>query len=899
MDSTELFAQRKDTKNLPVAEKISRLLELRTTGRKLIAFDKDTWNQRALAWILIDLCKAYSSTENYPPAQANYAELKKLETHDDIISGQQEFLAKVVDPAHGKVTALSQQSKDGHHEMATTAFLELYGTGTLSIVHHESFGWAIYRLLKNKADGYTSVQVRRWLKQYLDLKNERPSMVHSQILNWTMKYAEGDPNLRTMDFLKIWDARNLSPKDVREGDIDGQAIPSLFSCLCRKLVADPHGVDVPYLLSTVDTQPGYGSETNEVRIIDKLRQQVFWQILTAGNENRFSDLWPLLDNYLTVYADYPTSHWHSEILQLAERFTKDQYTARFLPFFKSWNPEKLRDTDWKEVTKEGNEGAFTIKPLAQKVLKKASTIALAASAAPGSLSWLIDLYTVAVEKLPLDDFLPRDRAKLLRHNGQADAAQTAYRSLVLDLSDKFYVWKEFADLLDESEVEIKAGMLAKALQLEKNEDFLGEIRLLLAASLLQLNRSVDAAHELTLYHKHRTAKGWKIESRYQDLHVRVASEQVSEKYRPDYRSIIIEADEYAYSTIPWIEMTVISRWKTDNGKEKIKLYANADLIVSLNARRFPSLRKAALGTVIEVKVHKGLSTDGQRMVYRPLLVRPSSAAHWSALPETYAIVDYINQNKQVVHAITQDNHQIYFPVKRLPGKVTVGQFIKGRLTVEKKEEQMEPPHAWGSPTTVIRSYYSLFVPVSIAPEVAEPVFSERLILVDSVNHKKNLFHFITETEVDGVVYFDRSDLRPIPGDHFLARGYEKTNSRDNSVRFQLISSQPTEEKLTGKIKQLIDEVSVIHKNGKTFGFIDDVYVHGRILSGAGIYGDCMASATAVKSKGKWSVISIESLESDAPIQKADDTVARPQVPGEVKKAVPAPPPPPPSPFRRS
>ncbi|PHI21514.1 hypothetical protein CEQ90_01475 [Lewinellaceae bacterium SD302] len=837
-------------------------------GLKLVAFDDDAWNQRALAWILIDLCKLFSNVGNYLQAQSNYGELLKLATYDDIIEGQQEHLAKIVDPFHEQVNALNQKSKNGHHDEAVNGFSSMLAANQLSPVHHETYGWAIYRLLKAKSGDYTSVQVRRWLKHYLDLKNDRPSMVHSQILNWTMKYAETDPELRTMDFLKIWDASNLSLEDVREGDIDGNPIPSLFTRLCRKLVADPHGVDVPYLLSTVDTQPGHWDETNEVRIIDELRQQVFWQILKAGNENRLGALWQLLDNYLAVYADYPASHWHSEVLQLAERFTKEQNAARFLPFFKRWKPEKLRDADWKEVTKQGDGGEFTIKPLAQKALKKASTVALAIVAAPGSLDWLVDLYTIAVEKLPFDDYLPRDRAKLLKHSGQPEAAQIAYRSLVLDLSDKYYVWKEFADLLGNNETEVQAGMLAKALRLEKNEDYLGEIHLLLATSLLQLNRSADAAHELKLYHKHRTAKGWNIESHYQELRKQVADVEIPDNHRPDYRLLINAADEYAYSSIPWTDMTVISRWKTDNGKEKLKLYASADLTVSVSSRRFQPLRKAKLGTVMEVKVHKGLSADGQRVVYRPLLIRTSNAECWSALPETYAIVDYINEKKKIVHAITQDNYQVFFPIKLLSGEVSAGQYLSGRLAVEHREENVEPEHPWGSETTTVRSYYNFFVPQLTTPEVAESAFSERLILVDSVNHKKHLFHFITETEVDGVVHFDRSDLRPVPGDHFLARGYEKANSRDNSVRFQLISTQPTEEKLTGKIKQLIDEVSVIHKNGKTFGFIDDVYVHGRVLSGAGIFDDCMASATAVKSKGKWSVISIESLESASPDQKA-------------------------------
>ena len=356
MDSTELFALRRAANDMPPAERLAELQRLRLVGLRLVAHDDDTWNQRALAWILIDLCKLLVGKGNHPQAQINYAELIKLVTNDEIIEGQQEYLEKIVDPFHKTVKTLNQKSKDSHHDEAVNGFSSMLAANQLSPVHHETYGWAIYRLLKAKAGGYTSVQVRRWLKHYLDLKNERPSMLHSQILNWTMKYAETDPELRTMDFLKIWDATKFQAEDFEETTAGGITFSPLYSRLCSRLIADPRGVDLPYLLNNVDTHPGWGDESNEVRIVDGLRKAYFWKLLNLEKDGDKGLFWQSFTTYAEEYGQYSASEWHTEILQLANRFMKETEEYRFLPFFKAWNPENLRKEDWKEKKKKIGEG---------------------------------------------------------------------------------------------------------------------------------------------------------------------------------------------------------------------------------------------------------------------------------------------------------------------------------------------------------------------------------------------------------------------------------------------------------------------------------------------------------------------------------------------------------------
>ena len=53
-------------------------------------------------------------------------------------------------------------------------------------------------------------------------------------------------------------------------------------------------------------------------------------------------------------------------------------------------------------------------------------------------------------------------------------------------------------------------MLCKAVAMEKNEDFIGNIRLSLAECLINEGMKAEACHELKLYKDNYDAKGWKV-----------------------------------------------------------------------------------------------------------------------------------------------------------------------------------------------------------------------------------------------------------------------------------------------------------------------------------------------------------------------------------------------------
>src|SRR5690606_10267991 len=225
-------------------------------------------------------------------------------------------------------------------------------------------------------------------------KNERPSMLHSMILNFALNFSKSNKDFKFFNFFKLWNPSNLRAEDLKDGNKDGNKIPSLISRICREFINSKADIDLNFLFDSI--------KLDNNKILDFFREPYFWELMNLNKENKFNQLWPLFNEYVTKYASYDSSKWHSEILNLAERFMKENEEWRFLEFFKQWNPEKLRDDDWKETKKD----EFTYKPLAIKALKK-SFECIKKQNNEQDLNWIIPAYHKAINLFPDNEWLLR------------------------------------------------------------------------------------------------------------------------------------------------------------------------------------------------------------------------------------------------------------------------------------------------------------------------------------------------------------------------------------------------------------------------------------------------------------------------------------------------------------
>jgi hypothetical protein len=800
MNYSTVFELRKEAQSLSGIDKLDKLKNALNISRNLyLKNSSDEWIQKAFAWILIDLCKFYIAERSLDLAGFYYNELIKIDFQgysDEIIENQKNFLRPKIDTNYPDVQKAEELSKNGNNKEALAIFKNLISQNRLTELHHESYGWIIYRYIKVEENILTSVEVRTFLRDYLNLRNERPSMLHSMILKFALNYSKTHSDFKFYSFFLLWNPDNLRHEDLHHGYKDGKDIPSLISRICREFVNSNTEISIEEILSKINL--------NKETVLDLFRETFFWKIFNAHKEGKFSVLWSLFEQYNTNYSKHGQSKWHSKILNLAERFMKENDEWRFFNFFKNWNPQNLRNDDWKETKKDER----TYKPLAIKALKKAFDVEKN-QISEESLSWFIEPYEKAIKLFPKDEWLLREKALLHFKNKELDLAIKIYKQLVLELSDKHYVWQEFSDFIV-SDNSLKIGMLSKALSLEKNEDFLGDIHLDIAKVLIEENLLENALVELEAYKKHREIKGWKLSLFFDGLYKMVSSVKQSLKdNRELYKKYIPFAENFAYADFNWTELVLVDKWKDDKGKERLSFTDGKTIEFTIGKNRFELLKQSELGQILKFKLHKQeirkeienkSSWLGRSVIteykYITLITEKSERKYWEILEDTFAVVEYINKEKNIIHAITTENKEVFFP--QIKPQLQTGDFVTAKSYIKKVKDEER---------TELRQIQKVDKGSVISK------FQTQIALVDGVNEQKQLFHFVISPKLQGIVKFTETNLRPSEGD-FVELSYATKTDKDGKLRVKVFSIEPTEEVNLSLRKEITGFLKVNFKNGE-------------------------------------------------------------------------------------
>ena len=87
----------------------------------------------------------------------------------------------------------------------------------------------------------------------MNLKNERPSMLHSMILNFALNYSKTHSDFKFYNFFLLWNPKNLRYEDLHDGrNQNGENIPSLISRICREFVNSNTELDIEEFLNNID-----------------------------------------------------------------------------------------------------------------------------------------------------------------------------------------------------------------------------------------------------------------------------------------------------------------------------------------------------------------------------------------------------------------------------------------------------------------------------------------------------------------------------------------------------------------------------------------------------------------------------------------------------------------------
>jgi hypothetical protein len=418
-------------------------------------------------------------------------------------------------------------------------------------------------------------------------------------------------------------------------------------------------------------------------------------------------------------------------------------------------------------------------------------------------------------------------------------------------------------LFSEEELDLSIGMLSKAIKLQKDENFLGSTRLDLADKLIKKNKLEEALVELNKYQEYRISNNKNVSDKFNELTVFIKGVQTHKKDNLElYNEYIIVVENFVYQDISWTELVFVEKWKNDKNKEKLSFTNGNNLSLSINANRFSILKNIEVGQVIGFKLHNKLVEDKIKLhhfkqEYYPLQVEISDKPKWSCLEDTIAVVDYINVEKNIVHAISSDNKEMFFPKEKL--SLNKGDFIRAKKLQKKVREEIR---------------IDLKDITKVTKEEVINNFNSHIAVIDSINSDKQLFHYVVNNRIHGIIRFDETELRPNEGDFIQIRLVQKLDKRQNKLIFKVIEVNTTEESTTALRKDISGLLKLKYKQyGSTldwedldeedeenlkpsFGFISDYYVPKEIIEQSKIDTVCFVDAKVVFNGEKWKVYQI-------------------------------------------
>lgn len=250
--SKEVFAKRKEG---AIDEAYRMALELINSP------DANDWDYKAFCWCLIDIIKR--DTRNGDNLNlAHYRqqlECVHIDPLDEVLTKGVRYALSLCNPGSREFNNAKALAKEGRHAEAVAAYREALAANPGDRDVQTDFGWELFKQSKELM-AYENVNlnaIKRNLNDYLKLDIEKPSLLHSCVLQLANKLA-GHDHFSMLVFCRLWNLNNLRREDFKRYRADdGKEYPSLAEKVIQQAGKEAASSDKAreqeYILSHLDT----------------------------------------------------------------------------------------------------------------------------------------------------------------------------------------------------------------------------------------------------------------------------------------------------------------------------------------------------------------------------------------------------------------------------------------------------------------------------------------------------------------------------------------------------------------------------------------------------------------------------------------------------------------------
>ena len=788
-------------KEVTSLRKAGRLQDAYNMAKADLEQEQSKWTYSAMFWVLSDYGKQYIAQGQQDKARECLDEMINLLDGMDDNEGYAEkainYLHRQLIPNWNLVYNMSELAKAGNVEEAFEKLTEVHKSAPLDAALHEDFGWVIYRYLNKSYEKIGSVNARKALAVYMDLENERPSLLHSQILNVATKVSEKYDDFKFLPFLRMWGVMNFSDDDFCTSYWEGKEISPLVERIIERCFR------LGYTLDEVKEAFEVNPRINNV--VDIFSRYSFFEI-SKLYKGEVSLLIKSIDDYLNaINGKEIKNEFHSKILSMYLRKLPEEEISQVIPALGKWGFNSFRKEDWAREEYEEKEMPSLVEKAIGRYLK-----ALKLRQYQDTNVAFTELLNEAISRYTDGDQLERNLALIRIAQGEKAEALSIYRNLLLKLN-RYYVWKELSDATDDKTLKISA--LCKAIISEPQDKFLGSVHLALASLLIEENQLEVAKGELNTFRNIYQREGWGPNDAYKRL-VQLIPDSVvgTTDNKPFYLDHILPAEEFVYSDIEWTTLVVCDIYiqkKNNKEIEKAKLVSADGVEISVRLKTLKEKKNKVIGTCYDVKIIK--HEDGK---YEVGLIKKSNKVISDVLSTVICYVDYYNKDKNCYHLVSQKNKQMILRQNVQPKE---GQFCSCY-----EVPQSDNDRAANAIFSKIEDKESSFI-----------LFPSKTAVVDHVNESKQLFHCVFGRGMDIIVRFPETTLRPQVGD-YVKIYYIRKKLKDNRVVRKMLHIEMSDSCEVQLKKSTSGCIRLnINSKGQKFGFVEDYYVPNRFVKDIG------------------------------------------------------------------
>lgn len=203
---------------------------------EVVQFDPhDEWNIKALAWCLYDLIKRSVAQKDSIATTKYAAHLSQIQIdeYDDVLFKSVNHALVLANPEKQIIRDAKENSQNGNHVEALRLYREALIKFPDDISLNEQFAWELQKegKLIFESEKVNVLDARKLLAEYIILKNERPSRLHSLFLKFANKIIDSQ-EFNLVSFAKLWDLNNLTSEDFEPFIKDGNTYP----CIAEKII---------------------------------------------------------------------------------------------------------------------------------------------------------------------------------------------------------------------------------------------------------------------------------------------------------------------------------------------------------------------------------------------------------------------------------------------------------------------------------------------------------------------------------------------------------------------------------------------------------------------------------------------------------------------------------------